>query len=122
MHKVIDRRRSPSRHYGKIRAELLADIAGDDDVTRLRTADIALAESAALLILRLETLRDEMLSGAARSDEQLVRITNAASRALNTLRSKRPKKAKHSLRDHLAARAAQMDLSNEQNGDTDFDH
>jgi hypothetical protein len=121
MHKVVDKRRSPSRHFEKLRGELLADIAGDGDVTRLRTADICLAESAALLILRLETLRDEMLSGAACSDERLVRIVNSASRALNTLRSKRPKKAKHSLRDHLAARAAaKMDLSDD--GDSDHDH
>jgi hypothetical protein len=121
--KLIDRRRAAPRRYEAIRQQLLDDLADGGDIKQLRTADIALIEQAATLIMRAEMMRADILSGNTCDDDKLVRITNAAARVLNTLRSKHTKKPKRSLHDHLASRAAaKMDLSNDQNGDADLDH
>ena len=119
--RLIDRRRGSVRHYERVLQSLLSDFATDDNT--LSAADRALCEQAATLIMRAEMVRADILSGNTCDDDKLVRITNAAARVLNTLRSKRTKKPKRSLHDHLASRAAaKMDLSNDQNGDADLDH
>ena len=94
-------RRSGPRRYESIRQHLLHDLADDGDVAKLSSADVALVDQAAVLLVRAEQLRDAVLTGNA-DDTVLTRVSNSAVRVLNSLRAKKRVKRALSLDQYLA--------------------
>jgi hypothetical protein len=70
------------RLFRRIRAGLKKDLG----IETLTGADRVLVDQAALLALRIRQMRDDILSGdKPADDEELVRLTNAATRLLSVL-------------------------------------
>jgi hypothetical protein len=70
------------RLFRRIRAGLKKDLG----IETLTGADRVLVDQAALISLRIRQMRDDILSGEKPADdEELVRLTNAATRLLSVL-------------------------------------
>jgi hypothetical protein len=118
MAKRVDRRSAAYRSWHAIRQELLNDLGGEYQLT---TADIALVEHAATLILKMKQLSAAVIEGNGASDDALTRVSNCAMRVLNSLRGNKRPKPKSELKDYLAARTAKIDFNEQEDEDSNAD-
>jgi hypothetical protein len=84
----IDRRSRPSRRFQELVSALSLEIS-DEPMT---AAQDALVQQCAALMLRAETLRDQILLGESVPDQDLVRISNSVGRLVAALRTEARKK------------------------------
>jgi hypothetical protein len=93
-----------TRRFRHLRHEFKADLQGrardgkiardaDGKVAPLSRADRVLVDQCALLSLRAGQMRDQILAGDIVSDEDLVRATNAAIRAMKALEERKTQQA-----------------------------
>jgi hypothetical protein len=93
-----------TRRFRHLRHEFKADLQGrthdgkiargaDGKVAPLSRADRVLVDMAALLSLRAAYMRDQILAAEQVSDEDLVRSTNAAIRAMKALEERKAQQA-----------------------------
>jgi hypothetical protein len=99
------------RHHFK--ADLGAVRRGDTDALQLSRADRVLIDQCALLSFRAQEMRDAILAGQPVSDEDLVRTTNAAIRAMRSLKERAVAKVKPD--PNQALRAFLQTLDKEKN-------
>jgi hypothetical protein len=101
----VNGKSAEARRYRDLYLAFVAEAGGDAVVTE---AERALCRQAAALTLRSERLQAAIVRGEAVDDEQIVRITNSAARALSALRRRRskPRAPGSSLADYLAGKAA----------------
>lgn len=100
----IDGRTIAGRRYRDLAIALADDLGGVD---HLGEADKALVRQAAALTVKSEAMQAAIVNGDAVDDEQLVRVTNALTRALTTIRRKtKAKPPGPNLADYLEGRAA----------------
>jgi len=99
----VDGRSSAARRYRKLVSAFSRDLGND-----LSEADRTLVQSAAMAGLRIETLRAQLLSGAAVDDDQLTRLLNATTRIFTVVAGKSRKRVKRdvSLDEYLAGEDA----------------
>ena len=84
-----DERLKRTRRFRRLRYEFKAELAGKKGPKLSRT-DRVLVDQCALLSLRAQQMRDDILSGDRNvSDEALVRATNAAIRAMKVLEQRK---------------------------------
>jgi hypothetical protein len=92
----VDEKLKRTRRFRRLRYEFKAELAGkvaakEGEKTKpLSRADRVLVDQCALLSLRAQQMRDDILSGEREvSDENLVRATNAAIRAMKALEQRK---------------------------------
>ena len=101
----IDGRSASARRYRDLQISFADDLGG---AAALTEADKSLVRQAAALTVKSEEMQGAIIRGEPVDDEQLVRLTNAASRALTALRRKAGAKApaKRTLADIIAGSSA----------------
>jgi hypothetical protein len=83
-----DGRTRVARRFKALIAAFTEDLGG----SQLSHADTALVRQAAAMVLRAEQAQAALLMGEAITDEDLVRLSNAAARILNMLGAQRVKR------------------------------
>jgi hypothetical protein len=97
---AVDGRSAVAIRYRKVLRSLRADLFGDG---KINAAEIALLETAAMLITQMEIGRARILSGGEVDTDGLVRLANSAGRLLSALRTKSSaKNTPPSLAEYLA--------------------
>lgn len=100
----IDGRSAEARRFRDLHRAFIAEAGGEAVVSE---AERSLCRQAAALTLRSERLQAQIVRGEAVDDEQIVRLANAASRALSAIRRRRGKpRAAPSVSDYLADKAS----------------
>jgi hypothetical protein len=84
-----DGRSSMARRHRVLAQNFAADLGG---LAALSHAERAMVDQAALIVLRAEGMRAELLSGNAVDNDELVRLSNAATRILVSLGIQRRKR------------------------------
>jgi hypothetical protein len=69
-----------------------------------------LVEQAAMLQLRVEQLRADIIAGRPVDDDQIIRMASTARRALSQIKAKSKPAGAMTLQDYLAAKAAAAEL------------
>jgi hypothetical protein len=85
---AVDGRTRAVRRFHRLVRAFAEDLGGG----QLSHADTALVRSAAALTVRAEQAQEALLTGEAITDEDLVRLSNAAARILNMLGAQRIKR------------------------------
>jgi hypothetical protein len=91
-----------------------AEIGGN-----LTEAERGLVEQAALLQLRCEQLRADVIAGKPVDDDLLIRLASTSRRALSKITAKAKPAAGETLQEYLAAKAAAAELVDDDEEDTD---
>lgn len=100
----VDQRTSAARRYRDLAMAYADELGGE---AKLSEVDKALVRQAAALVVRSEEMQGALIRGDGINDEQLTRLTNAATRALQALRRKaKPKADAPDLDTYLASRPA----------------
>jgi hypothetical protein len=87
----IDGRSALGRRYRDLQIALADDLGGPDKMTE---AERALVRQAAALTVKSEEMQGAIIRGEAVDGEQLVRLTDAATRALTAVRRRTAGKAR----------------------------
>jgi hypothetical protein len=85
---AVDGRTKAVRRFHRLVRAFAEDLGGG----QLSHADTALIRNAAALTVRAEQAQAALFTGKAITDEDLVRLSNAAARILNMLRAQRIKR------------------------------
>jgi hypothetical protein len=100
--RAVDGRTTPARRYAAIVAAFQAEIGGN-----LTAAESALVEQAAMLQLRVEQLRADIIAGKPSDDDLLIRLASTARRALSKITAKAKPAGGNAFQEYLARHAAQ---------------
>jgi hypothetical protein len=113
-----DQKLKRTRRFRRLRYEFKADLAAKINAkkgekaekAKLSRADRVLIDQCALLSLRAQQMRDDILSGEKEvSDEDLVRGTNAAIRAMKVLEQRKAQQVSAPLSQLLPAIASRQE-------------
>jgi hypothetical protein len=106
-----DGRRSAARRYRAIADGFEAEIGGE-----LTPSERAIVEQAAMLQLRCEQLRADVIAGKPVDDDLLIRLASTSRRALSKITAK-AKPAGETLAQYMARKAAEHEALADDDGD-----
>lgn len=104
----VDARSAEARRFRDLCISFAEPLGG---FTGLAEHDAALVRHASALTMQSEQMQRQAVRGEPVDTEQLVRITNALTRTLNSLAARHKPAEAPSLREHLARRAAATSAS-----------
>jgi len=101
--RAVDGRTTPARRYASIVAAFTSEIGGD-----LTEAERGLVEQAAMLQLRVEQLRADVITGRPVDDDLLIRLASESRRALSQIAAKAKPAGGEGLMEYMARKAAEL--------------
>jgi hypothetical protein len=110
--RAVDGRTTPARRYASIVAAFTAEIGGD-----LTAAESALVEQAAMLQLRVEQLRADIIAGRPVDDDLLIRLASTARRALSQITAKAKPATGETFPQYMARKAAELQSDDDDHED-----
>jgi hypothetical protein len=109
-----DGRRSAARRYRALVEGFESEIGGE-----LTPSERALVETAAMLTLRAEQLRADIVAGKPVDDDLLIRLASTSRRALSKITAKAKPATGETLAQYMARKAAESDALADDDEDSD---
>jgi hypothetical protein len=106
--RAVDGRTTPARRYAALVTAFTTEIGG-----ALSEAERGLVEQAALLQLRVEQLRADVIAGRSVDDDLIVKIAGASRRALSKIVTRAKPANAMTLAEYAAQRAAAVETDEE---------